>query len=290
VARRLWIVCLVALGFLSLGLICEPRIIKPIKPPVPQHATMIIPLDSQGIIMTGKVRGIKNTVSDTCLHEVLRLMGEGATAQGGGGLQYIWIYHKYKIDSTISAWKQLTNTIDESGGGDTLSTHTATASHTSGVSAVYDSILRERWTYGGYFTDSATIWYFSQVDTTVLGDDEIVVYDWTVTADSNTAGIQSALLYHIIYGLQTGACEKIDSMQIMCARDTVTVPVNFTFNFMDDSIIFTGTGTERDTVDTLKRVRLLDEDGTVMTSFTQNVAIDSNVTPSIRYAIGVTAP
>lgn len=244
---------------------------------------------SEGVDLTGEMNG-QNTVNDTTFHEVLRLMGEGATYFNSGGLSYMWIYHKYKTDSVVTDWTQLTNTVDKSGGGDTSSSLTMTASHTAGSSYSYDSIFRLTFTYGGYFTDSATVKYFTQTDTTVLAADEVVTYDWTVTADSATTGILSALLYHIIYGLQTGYCEKVDSMDIIFKWDTVTVPLTFAYNFTNDSIVFTGIATERDSLDTLKRVRLKDESGTLMTSFAQNVEVDSGVTATIRYAIGVSEP
>lgn len=230
-----------------------------------------------------------NTISDTLINDVQRLL---ATGDGGGrgGWEYIWVWHK---EDGTSRWDQVSTIHTE--GGDTSSTVSMTGTYEADIGISYDSVFQYRggyasWYYPGSPTDTGyvVVWYTLQHDTTVLASGGQIQVDWDITV-AGSGSILDTLEWHIAYGIQVGTCEEIDSMRLAYANgDTNVLIVTPIQDFTNDTTTFLAVDTQRSLAnDTLKTVALMDEDGTILSNNTANAPIANPSTPTVYYKLAV---
>ncbi|MBA7673741.1 hypothetical protein ES703_81945 [subsurface metagenome] len=232
---------------------------------------------------------IHNELSDTLIDEALRLLGDGTATYYGWELFWLWT----KVDGA-SSWKQV-STVDKSGGGDTASQITMTGTYSADVGISYDSVLQ--WRGGVNYlvvcgdppdTGYICVFYTLQHDTTVLQSGGTIQADWTITAAAS-GSLLDTLEFHLIYGIQGGYCEPIDSLRLCYANgDTNIVIATPIYDFANDTLTMQGLDTTRSLAnDTLKTVALMDEDGTILSNYVANAHIVNPSMPKITYKLPV---
>lgn len=226
---------------------------------------------------------LPNAIHDTLIDETMKGLGTGASSLGA--LDYIWIYHVEYLASAVSSWEQLTTT-DKAGGADTVNYFTQNAIYTADVGIVYDSVLRERWTYAGFFTDSPTVWYASQTDTQVLASGDQLDIDWTLTANAG-GSILDTLEWHMGDLWQNGTCDDIDSVQLIYNNgDTNSLYALVYFDYVNDTLYAEVTDTQRSAAnDSVLFARLVDDDGAVLSNATVNGLVANPSTPKLTYKL-----
>lgn len=247
----------------------------------------VILKDEAGKILFEK----RNTVTDTLIDNLQKLAADGTT--GDGGAEYFWAWHTKSFGgSPTSSWKQVITT-DHEGGGGTSDSLVMAGNYEADNGVVYDSVKQWRmgyasWFYSGSSSDTGYVsrYYARQFDTTVLESQGRIAAEWTLKATLG-GSLNDTTAFNLIYGVQTGTCDKFDSLMLVykISHDSNVLVCSKTRDYAHDTLTLKVTDTAWGAVDTIYRVKLIDEDGTWCSNAVVSIPIASGATPIVYYKL-----